>query len=276
MTDTASISRNQIKTRRQELQHQRRLRALQGVWRFITLSTLAGGAIWAIAQPHWSISAKSPIEIEGNQLLSKDQIRQFLSIEKPQSVWQLPTQQLLARLQDIPPIANVQITRQILPSKLIVEVQERQPVAVATSKQQEGFLDEKGVFIAKSFYQSRSDKNWKEPSLKVVGYQELYRDRFSQLYPLITRSAVKIFEIDWHNPSNLILKTELGVVYLGSYGDRFSEQLTVLAQMRKLSSRFTSDRLVYIDLSNPALPTIQLKSNQKLKSKLVEGSARNQ
>lgn len=259
MTDIASISRNQLKSRRQELQHQRRLRALQGVWRFLTIASMAGGIIWAIALPHWSISQKSPIEIEGNRLLSKDQIRQLLLIDKPKSVWQLPTQQLLGHLKATPPIADAQITRQILPPKLIVEVTERQPVALATSKQQEGFLDEEGVFIAKDFYKQRDPRTWKAPTLKVIGYQELYRDRWQQLYPLIVRSTVKIFEIDWRNPSNLILKTELGVVHCGGYSDRFPQQLTVLAQMGQLSSRFAISQLAYIDLSNPTLPTIQLK-----------------
>lgn len=276
MTDIASISRNQLKTRRQDLQQQRRLRAWQGIWRFLTISSLAGGTIWAIALPHWSISQRSPVEIVGNYLLSKDQIRQLLSISEPKSVWQLPTQQLLVRLKATPPVADAQITRQVLPPKLIVEVTERQPVALATSKQQEGFLDEKGVFIAKSFYKQRSDKNWKAPTLKVIGYQELYRDRWQQLYPLITGSAVKVFEIDWRNPSNLILKTELGMVHFGGYGDRFSEQLTVLAQMRQLSSRFATSQLTYIDLSNPTLPTIQLKPPKKpTKEKSEHSSARN-
>jgi cell division protein FtsQ len=258
MTDIASVSSTEIKNRRQELQNQRRFKALQAIWRFLGIAGLTGGLIWASTLPHWIVSERSQIVIEGNKLLSKDQIRQLLPLSEPQSVWQVPTQEILDLLKATPPIANAQMTRQILPPKLTIEVTERQPVAVALSAKDAGFVDDRGIFIPKSFYQ-QADKSWKAPSLKIVGYQEQYRQQWTQLYPLMSRSPVKILELDWRNPNNLMVKTELGTVHFGSDSKQFSQQLSVLARMRQLSGRVPLSQIIYLDLTNPDLPTLQLK-----------------
>lgn len=258
MTGIASVSSTQLKSRRQELQGRRRLKALQAIWRFCAIAGMAGGLVWAIALPQWAIGKQSQIEIEGNRLLSQEQIRQLLPLGKPQSVWQLSTQQFVEQLEATPAIASAQITRQIMPPKLFVEVSERQPVAVATSGRETGYLDATGIFIPKSTYK-HADQTWKAPSLKVTGYRSLYRQQWAQLYSIIARSPVKVLEVDWRDPSNLILKTQLGTVYFGAYTQKFPEQLSVLASMSQLSSRVPASQMIYIDLSNPALPTVQLK-----------------
>lgn len=263
MADIASVSSTELKNRRQALQNQRRFKALQAVWRFVAISGMAGGLLWILTLPHWTIGKHSQVVIEGNRLLSGDRIRQLLPLSKSQSVWQLPTQQILARLEATPPIANAQITRQILPPKLIVEITERQPVAVAISERDAGFVDEQGVFIPKSFYEG-GDKNWQAPTLKVIGYSPLYRQHWTQLYRSIMRSPIAVKEINWHNPSNLVLTTEMGIVYFGAYNnERFPKQLSVLARMRQLPSRVNSGQITYIDITNPDFPTVQLKPQKK-------------
>jgi cell division protein FtsQ len=273
MTGIASVSSTQLKNRRQKLQGRRRLKALQAIWRFCAIASMAGGSVWVITLPQWTISQQSQIEIIGNRLVSQDQIRKLIPLEKPQSVWQLPTQQIIARLEANPPLADAQVTRQILPPKLTVEVTERQPVAVAVSGREVGFLDAQGIFIPKSFYE-QAGQNWKVPTLKVTGYRDLYRQQWEQLYSLVARSQIKVSEVDWRNPSNLVLKTELGTVYCGSYTERFPEQLSVLARMRQLPTRVPGDRITYIDLTDPAFPTIQLKSQKS--DRLDRPSVRNQ
>ncbi|MCU0537727.1 MAG: FtsQ-type POTRA domain-containing protein [Hydrococcus sp. Prado102] len=266
MADIASVSSNKLKNRRQELQNQRRFRALQAVWRFAAISGMAGGLLWILTLPHWTIGKHSQVVIEGNRLLSSERIRQLLPLSKSQSVWQLPTQQILDRLEATPPIANAQITRQIFPPRLIVEIAERQPVAVAISDREVGFVDEQGVFIPKKFYDG-GDRNWQAPKLRVIGYDPLYRQHWTQLYRSIGRSPIAVKEIDWHNPSNLILKTEMGIVYFGAYNSElFLKQLSVLARMQKLPSRVSSGQIMYIDVTNPDLPTVQLKPPKKIKS----------
>lgn len=253
----ASMSPSNLKNRRLELRSQRRWQAIQGVWRFLFISTLAGGLCWILALPEWNLTSNQQVEIEGNQLLSQAQIHHFLAFSYPQSLWQLKTNQLKDKLEQLPPIADTVITREILPPKLTVHIRERIPVALASSGQSLGFLDAQGVFIPKSFYQSSNQL--KALPLKVNGFQSQYSNDWQELYPLLTSSSVKISALDWHNPSNLVLKTELGIVYCGAYTSQFAEKLKVLEQMRKIKGQVALDRIIYIDLTNPKYPSVKLK-----------------
>ena len=64
--------------------------------------------------------------------------------------------------------------------------------------------------------------------------------------------------MDWQNPSNLILWTELGKVYLGADISQIGAQLAVLAQMVKLPELLDPSKIDYLDLTNPRSPGIQL------------------
>jgi cell division protein FtsQ len=266
MADATSVSRTQLKSRRQQLQNRRRIKGFKSLWRFVATACLAGGTIWLGTLPQWTMGKHSPLEITGNRLLGSEQIRQWLPLKNSQAVWQLSAQTLVARLEATPPIASAQITRQILPPKLVVEVRERQPVAIAFAANEMGYLDEEGTFIPQSYYLQK--KTLSATPLKIIGYRELYRQQWQQLYPSLMGASMKITEVDWRNPGNLIVKTELGQIHLGSNLALVSQQLGVLAKMRGLSSQVSRDRLIYIDLSNPNSPTIEIKQ-QKAKQKVT-------
>ncbi|ACK73377.1 Polypeptide-transport-associated domain protein FtsQ-type [Gloeothece citriformis PCC 7424] len=247
-----------LKNRRQELLSQRRWQAVQKLWRFLSISAMAGGLCWVMATPSWEIKEDKQVEIKGNQLMSVEKIRTLLSLSYPQSLWQLEAHQLETNLETLPPIADAVVTRQIFPTTLTVQVQERQPVAVAFSSQGVGFLDEGGIFIPENFY-SQQSSHLKQLPLKITGYETQYQSYWKELYPLIRYSPIKISEVDWRNPSNIVLKTELGMVHCGAYTSEFSEKIKVLAKMKKLTSKVPSNRIVYIDITNPQAPTVKLK-----------------
>ncbi|MEM8777882.1 MAG: FtsQ-type POTRA domain-containing protein [Cyanobacteria bacterium P01_G01_bin.49] len=249
-----------LKRQRQTLRHQRRLKAWQGVWRFLALCGITGGLIWSFSSPHVMIRGKSQVKITGNRLLTESQIQKMLEIDYPQYIWQLSMNQLREGLITQPPIEEVYLTRQLLPTKITLIVEERQPVAKAVVGNQTGFLDEEGVWIPQTFY-SAETKVIPASSLQVLGFDEPYRPYWVKLYPLLTTSAVKITVVDWRDPSNLILKTELGMVHFGSYGDDFLQKLAALAKLRKLPSQVSQERIIYIDLSNPNAPSVHLKDS---------------
>jgi len=99
------------------------------------------------------------------------------------------------------------------------------------------------------------------PSLKVIGLPEQYRPYWAQLYQALSQSSIKVIEIDWQDPTNLILKTELGKVYLGAPSFHMNEQIRLMAQMRHLPAQLNLSQIEYIDLKNPESPLVQM--NQK-------------
>lgn len=252
------VSSESLKDQRPALLSQRRLKTGQALWRFLMISSLAGSLGWMMTLPAWIIQKDSQIEVEGLQLISQKTLRSLLSLSYPQSLWRLQTQQLSQQLEKSPPVAQAIVTRHLFPPKIVIEVKERQPIAIASSNQAWGFLDEQGIFIPQKFY-NLNQKGFKSPTLKVLGYSPNYRSYWLKLYPLINDFPVKILAIDWQDYSNLVLNTELGNVYLGDYTSQLEKKLSTLAKMRHLSAQIPVQQIVYIDVSNPDSPVVQLK-----------------
>ncbi|MBD2742397.1 FtsQ-type POTRA domain-containing protein [Coleofasciculus sp. FACHB-1120] len=279
MTSIASVSQTELSQRRQKLRRQRRVKSFQAMWRVVFATGLAGGLVWVTTLPAWVIRKPEQIAIEGNKTLSITAIRSLLPLSYPQYLLRLQPQLIAEELELQPAIKEAIVTRQMLPPGLTVQVKERQPVAIAlrtqtrqtaTSRQKPsnsktrsqpilmGLLDEQGVWMPLDSY-TDLERTSPLPTLKIIGYRDEYRPYWSALYQAVSRSPVKVFEIDWQNPANLILKTEQGWVHFGAYTSRFTYQLTVLDRMRDLPAHFSSSEIAYIDLKNPDAPAIQMK-----------------
>lgn len=265
MTIIEEVSQAQLAHRRQKLRSQRRLKILQTIWRTVAVSSIAGGVVWAIARPGWVIRQPEQVEIAGNELLSTEAIRLALPIDYPQSLWSLQPQDLARALSAKAPIARATVSRHLLPPRLIIEVLEREPVAIAVNSsglsKVLGLLDSQGVLMAKDSYTNEGG-SFPLPDLTVIGAPEQYQPHWEAVYQAISRCPVKILTIDWQNPRNLILNTELGIVHVGSYSSQFATQLLTLAQMQQLPEQINSSQIAYIDLTNPASPSIQMKLDQ--------------
>jgi cell division protein FtsQ len=96
------------------------------------------------------------------------------------------------------------------------------------------------------------------PTLKVRGVQAHYQRYWPQIYEAIQASAIRINELDWRDPSNLTLHTELGIVYLGPYTPSLDEQLAMLGKMQNLPEELQGTEVAHIDLTNPAMPSIAI------------------
>ena len=252
-------------SRRQELQNRRKLRFWRAVWQFLVASSIASGLLGALTLPEWVIKEQSQIEIEGNQFLSEDELRSLLPIAYPQPILQLRTQRLAQQLEVIAPVEEVTLSRQLFPPKLFVTVQERPPVAIVLSTSSGrslsepaavGYIDEQGIIVPKHLYTQLETM----PALKVIGFEKQHQ-HWTQIYHLIESSSVKVSVVDWRTPGNLIVETELGRVHLGSSFTKLPEQFAVLSRLRSLPNRLQASSIAYIDLTNPALPEIQLKES---------------
>ena len=263
MANIASVSQNELTSRRKQLRRARRIKSFQSLWRTLFVGGMATGLVWAITLPDWVIRSPGQIVIEGNHFLSAKVIRSLLPLSYPQSILQVQPQAIAKSLEAQGPIAKATVSRQLLPPGLTIQVKERKPVAIAkpptnpNSKTPAGLVDEQGIWMPKSSY-TELEQNLELPTLKVIGQNEQYRPYWSEVYQALCRSAVQVFEIDWQNPSNLILKTDLGNVHLGPYSSRFSEQLGILDRMRELPTQVSPSKIAYIDLKNPDFPAIQM------------------
>ncbi|MEG3910879.1 FtsQ-type POTRA domain-containing protein [Microcoleus sp. w2-18bC1] len=281
MASFGAVSQTELGRRRQKLRQQRRARLAAVVWQMLAASAIAGGLLWWIAQPAWLIARSEQVKVEGNQWLSDKAVRSLVPLSYPQSLWGIQPQALAEKLESTGPIAQAKVTRNLFPPSLTIEVAERLPVAVAqpntvlrsnSDKEKVGWLDARGGWMPSDSYTAARSQNSSIgsgsipgtqpqrslPTLKVIGPLEQYRASWPKFYQGLSGLTVKVFEINWQNPNNLILKTEIGTVHLGPYSSRTAEQLKVLDRMRQLPKQLDSSKIAYIDLKNPASPIVHL------------------
>jgi len=281
MAGIISVSRADLEGRRKKLRQKRQIKIIQTIWQTFAVSSLAGGLLWMATQPIWVLRAPKDIDISGNHLLSREAIESLLVVSYPQSLWRIEPYGIAESLKQQPTIAQATVSRRLFPPGLIVQINERVPVAIAYSghsraiaqsrreqrnidsdhkKVSVGLLDASGVWIPVEKYTSLNP-NLRLPSLKVFGLPEQYRPYWEQLYHALIQSSVNVMEIDFQDPTNLILKTELGNIHLGAPSSLLPEKIKVMAQMRHLPAQLNPNQVEYIDLKNPESPLVQM--NQK-------------
>ncbi|MEO1123505.1 MAG: FtsQ-type POTRA domain-containing protein [Cyanobacteria bacterium J06639_16] len=283
MTDPGFSPPSQIELaeRRRQLRRQRRLKILQGLWRTTAIAWLTAGLVWAANSPKTLIRSEAQVHISGNQMLAAEAIQSLLPIDYPQPLIELQPEAIETHIKANAPVANVTVRRRLFPPGLTIELQERQPVAVVISDENQaapqsefsqnadylpaGLLDAQGVWIAEDSFVFFEDVSL--PELKVRQMRRQYLADWPKIYAEIDQSPVDIFEVDWQMPNNLVLHTELGRIHLGPYGHDFSQQLAALGQLKDLNQQVDPKDIAYIDIHNPDQPVVQmLQANQNAES----------
>jgi cell division protein FtsQ len=268
MTDVSPISRSQLQSRRKSLRRQRRLNISQALWRLMAMAGLTTAIFWGATRPVWLIYGPEQITVSGNQLLSETMVQNLVPLEYPQPLLKVEPETIARQLRDRAPVTSVDVTRQLLPPRLNIQVQERVPVAIVeppnpqsniidTQYLQPGLLDAHGAWMPISSF-ALNPVSTDLPTLRLRGIQPQYQRYWPQIYETIRHSPVAIRTIDWQDPSNLVLETELGVVYLGPYTPELQQQLATLDRMRNLPEQLGTDDVAHIDLTNPMAPTIAI------------------
>ncbi|MBD2493868.1 cell division protein FtsQ/DivIB [Nostoc sp. FACHB-280] len=268
MAGIVSVSQTDLSQRRKKLRRQRQMKVIQAIWRTLAISGLAGGLLWVALQPVWVLRDPKQIVIKTeNQVLPETAIKSMLKLSYPQSLWKVEPGAIANSLKKQSTIAQATVSRRLFPPGLIIEIQERVPVAVAQrltpnnqSKNKQssiGLLDAGGVWIPLEQYTLVNPK-LKLPSLKVIGTPEQYQRYWSQLYPLLNQSSVKIMEVNFQDLANLILKTEIGNVHFGTPSSLLPEQIKILSQLRNLPAKINPSQIEYIDLKNPDSPIVHM------------------
>jgi cell division protein FtsQ len=248
---------------------------MRSFWQVLLVASIGAGAIWGIKQPLWLLKSPDQITIEGNKLLSAQSIVGALAIDYPQSLIRVEPDRLVKTLLEKTPLVRAQVHRRLIPPGLIIQVEERLPVALSLPAGSAGsgapgaapakratpaLLDEQGNETALDRY-SGLGQVVKLPDLKIIGMRPEDRQVWPQLYATLKASPIKILSLNWENPSNIILQTELGAVHIGPYGEQLSYQLQVLDRMRNLKSHPEAAHMAYIDLRRPTVPRLQMNAS---------------
>ena len=101
------------------------------------------------------------------------------------------------------------------------------------------------------------------PALTVEGMRPGYEGAWQVIYQEIQRSPVKISAINWSDPNNLILQSDLGEVHIGAFGEQFAAQLTALDQLRSLNQAVNPEKIAFIDIKDPENPVIEVLQAKK-------------
>lgn len=291
MAGILSVSRTNLAQRRQKLRRQRQMKIIKTVWQTMAVTGFASALLWVAIQPIWVLKDSAQIVIKsGDQVVKQENINKLLGLSSPQSLWRIEPTIIADTLRKQPNIAEATVTRRLLPPSLIIEIQERVPVAIAqvsqdqtvtncllgsrsnvkyclqnrpgTNKQNQlGLLDVNGVWMPIDKYASINPQP-KLPQLIVIGSPAEYQPFWNQLYEAIAQTSLKVTEINFQDPTNLILKTELGNVHLGSPNNKLLEKIQVLGQMRHLQTKVNLSNMDYINLKNPAIPLVQVNQSK--------------
>ena len=267
MTQIASVSRSDLQKRRKKLRRQKQMKIVQTIWQTLTVSSMTVGLVWVTFQPIWVLKAPKQIIVSGNQLLDDKVIHSAMTLSYPQSLWRIKPSAIAKSLTKQPAIAQAAVSRRLFPPGLIIQVKERIPVAItkkSLSSDQDsfsGFIDVNGNWIPMEKNTSLPP-NFDLPNLSVIGYAEKYRSSWTLLYKALRQTSIQVTAIDFKNSTNLVLKTELGNVFLGSPSANLPNQIRTLAQMREIKAQLNLDRIDYIDLTNPKKPLVQMNHNK--------------
>ena len=297
MAGILSVARTNLAQRRQKLRRQRQIKVIQTIWRTVAVTGMASALLWLAIQPMWVLKDTNQIVIKSGAKIEPAQkdIYSLLGLSSPQSLWRIEPSVIADSLKKQPNIAQATVIRRLFPPGLIIEIQERVPVAIAqirkkqtatnctvapsaagkstdvkpcvqnnsaANKQSElGLLDASGIWMPMAKYMSMNPQR-ELPQMMVIGSPAQYRPFWTQLYEAIRQSSLKVTEIDFQDPTNLILTTELGIVHLGSPSNKLPEQIQVLERMRHLRTQFNPNHMDYIDLKNPAMPLVQVNQKQ--------------
>ncbi|WAS04652.1 FtsQ-type POTRA domain-containing protein [Gloeomargaritales cyanobacterium VI4D9] len=255
-----------FRQRRQTMRRQKQWRFWLEVWQTLASGGVTLGLGWLLVHPLWWVREPGQITIHTEGLLTEAQVRELLSLEAPQPLWQLSPTVLTQKLQQQPIVAQVRVRRQGFPSRVEVWVQERHPVAVLVCQrhctpQNQGFLDREGNQLGAEYAPSlRQLKRF--PQLRVTGWHPTQKPLWPQVYQAVMASPVQVTGIDWEQAGDIRLHTELGLIRLGGNLQQLPDQLAALDRLRNLPRQVPLNRIAAIDLSDPQAPLVELRQDK--------------
>ena len=270
--DMSAPKADDLAERRRQLKIKRKVKFYKRVWRSLAMVGFAGGMVWLATSPIWLVRSTEQIEVSENQLLTEESVRSLLPIPYPQPLLEVEPDELAVALKDYAPIESAVVSRRLVPPGLHVRITERQPVAIALPNkaqpvqtipnqpqpfQEPGLIDAEGYWMPRNSF-SELGAEVAVPVLAVEGMRPGYEGAWQVIYKEIQQSPVEITAINWSDPNNLILQSELGAVHIGAFGEQFAAQLAALDQLRSINEEVNPAKVAFINLQDPENPIIEI------------------
>ncbi|MFM7361290.1 MAG: cell division protein FtsQ/DivIB [Cyanobium sp.] len=250
--------------RRRELRLQRRAERLRNLWRFLVFSALAAGLGAVLLREGWILRDPSQLEVRGSSLVNREQVIQAAGLRFPTPLLEIWPKDLSRSLTAALPVAEVKVTRLMLPPRLRVELVDREAVARAERRSgggsEQGYVDRLGNWIA--VRPGMGVRSSGPIQLKVVGWNSRQRNELARVLEMAPRIGPGLREIRFEPDGSLWLSTaELGSLRLGPSDARLGRRLEVVEHLnRTLPEQIRGRRPQIIDLSDPEQPELSLSS----------------
>jgi cell division septal protein FtsQ len=221
---------------------------------FLIVSFMFSIFVYALTSGRFNLQA---ITFHGCKQSDPKQLEKIIRRDFPANILRIDLQHLENRLKKDPWIRNAEI-RRILPSGLVIYVQERSPSAILELNGELMLADSDGTLldtcdprygkmdapVIKGFLGEDAEdyrRNYKENAARVRQAQDMLSEIESGL-PSYTQ---KISEVDISDPNNLkiLLVDDCAVIYLGDkdYLERFRKLMDHMASYQEVKNQYNND-----------------------------------
>tara|TARA_B100001287_G_scaffold10987_1_gene8448 strand:+ start:176 stop:964 length:789 start_codon:yes stop_codon:yes gene_type:complete len=247
--------------RRRALRRQKRQELLGNIWRTVAFLLLSGSLGWLLLRFGWMLEGTSQVVVLGNSGLAPERVADAGEFSFPKPLLEINPAQLERQLKRDLPVESVRVRRLIVPARLEVQMQTRNPVAKATRRIPGGIalglVDAEGHWI-----EPDPSVSLPSPTTNVVieGWSRSRQDVIATLLSDQSLLDNNLERIVLRSDGAILLRCgNLGDIDLGRNSALLDRQILAIDQLsRNLPKALISEEDALIDLSNPDRPEIQL------------------
>tara|TARA_Y100000589_G_C27087765_1_gene602542 strand:- start:263 stop:928 length:666 start_codon:yes stop_codon:yes gene_type:complete len=204
--------------------------------------------------------SQNEIIISGTKFITKETLLKNSSLTLPRQLINIKTKYHERELKENLSLKNISITRQLLPFRLKINLQEREPIAYAErnlSKEiKKGFIDEEGFFINEEFVQIENDLPYQ---FRVEGWRLNSQDSISKIIQFYkNKTDLKVIYISDEGFITLE-ENKFKKVFLGNQPKNIDLKLKLISEIRsQLIDKEFSEKIEYLDLTDINNPTLKV------------------